>query len=503
MGATLPIQPTPVHAWSQIHMRFALSTLSTIAVASVALGQEYPDPNPVPQPDGTNLWYVGNNTQYPVIQDVLDVLSDGDEVVVREGLYVESLHIDNNEVTLRPFFTGTTDANGDLTTSFDSVSFLNPTEGFNNDNGYAMKLEGGRGTYIGRPRQFTELSNGLDVLTRITPRDSATYEALSDPVIVPNVSPTSGFGFRSRSLDDVAIWSHSGKGTFSNVGIESESGLGGGIMVTGSDNQTSFVDATLSYLFATGNIHEESGEPVCVVNVTGDHSTRPTFTNCTIAYCDAAAYGIVYLNGCDTQWDSCLITLNEARAANGTIMAKKGRGTFIGCVFSDNKSGRGTFYWDANGSLPTDEYRFNNGFFRDNETVTSLYGGVAWVDHDDASGGNPQLMMSSMCLGSNNGFSFPNPTEPEDSYLETDADYAIHTPYMPEYRIGADNFDCIGLNSLEGPNPDLNNDGNVDEFDLDTLYTLLGMCRTDLDASGEIDFNDLLNVLVEFGDTCE
>ena len=79
-------------------MRFALSTLSTIAVASVALGQEYPDPNPVQQADGTNLWYVGNNTQYPVIQDVLDAVSDGDEVVVRGGLYVESLHIDNNEI---------------------------------------------------------------------------------------------------------------------------------------------------------------------------------------------------------------------------------------------------------------------------------------------------------------------------------------------------------------------------------------------------------------------
>ena len=79
-------------------MRFALSTVSALAVASVALGQEYPDPNPVPQADGTNLWYVGNNTQYPVIQDVLDAISDGDEVVVREGLYVESLHIDNSDV---------------------------------------------------------------------------------------------------------------------------------------------------------------------------------------------------------------------------------------------------------------------------------------------------------------------------------------------------------------------------------------------------------------------
>ncbi|MEO1372607.1 MAG: hypothetical protein AAFU75_09120, partial [Planctomycetota bacterium] len=94
-----------------------------------------------------------------------------------------------------------------------------------------------------------------------------------------------------------------------------------------------------------------------------------------------------------------------------------------------------------------------------------------------------------------------NATDPEDSYLETDADYAIHTPYMPEYRIGMNNYDC-GI-PAQGPEADLNNDGNVDESDLDTLYDMLGMCRTDIDASGEIDFNDLLNVLVDFGNTCE
>ncbi len=116
-------------------MRFAISTVTTLAVASVALGQEFPDPNPVPQADGTNLWYVGNNTQYPVIQDVLEAVSDGDEVVVRGGLYVESLHIDNNELTIRPF------VNGDA--AFEAVTFLNPTEGFNNDNGWAIKWKVG------------------------------------------------------------------------------------------------------------------------------------------------------------------------------------------------------------------------------------------------------------------------------------------------------------------------------------------------------------------------
>ena len=38
-------------------------------------------------------------------------------------------------------------------------------------------------------------------------------------------------------------------------------------MATGANNQTMFVDITLEFL-ATGAIHDESGEPVCVVNVT-------------------------------------------------------------------------------------------------------------------------------------------------------------------------------------------------------------------------------------------
>ncbi|MEC8412674.1 MAG: hypothetical protein VXZ30_01445 [Planctomycetota bacterium] len=481
-------------------MRFALSTVSALAVASVALGQEYPDPNPVPQADGTNLWYVGNNTQYPVIQDVLDAVSDGDEVVVRGGLYVESLHIDNNEITMRPFvaFQPTSE-----TGSYEEVIFLNPTEGFNNDNGYAMKLEGGRGTYIGIPRQFTELSNGLDVQTKIIPRNPNTYAAEGAPMPLLNIgfSSRGAFEFRSRSLDDVAIWSNSGKGTFKSAYVTSQAGLGGGIMATGSDNLTMFVDVDLESLYATGATHDESGEPVCVVNVTGDSSTRVRFHNCGVFNNDSAGYGVIYMNGADTEWFNCDISNNDSRAADGTIMAVGGRGLFDYSDIYHNQSGRGTFYWDASGTLATDEYRINECYLSDNTTVTGLYGGVAWVDHAEASGENPQITLSGCCFSNNNGLGFPNPTDPEDSYLETEADYAIHTPYMPEYRIGMDNINC-GF-PAQAPEADLNNDGSVDESDLDTLYDMLGMCRTDIDASGEIDFNDLLNVLVDFGNTCE
>jgi hypothetical protein len=498
-------------------MRFALSIVSTLAVGSVALAQEFPDPNPVPQADGTFLWYVGNNTQYPVIQDVLEAVSDGDEVVVREGLYVESLHIDNNEVTIRPFVYR---APMDGPASFESVTFLNPTEGFNNNNGWAMKMEGGRGTYVGRPRQFTELSNGLDVETRIQPRDTFNYAAAGGLVEVPQINKgiyqTGASGtapgvirFQSRTVDDVAILSDSGLGTFHGALITSMQGSGGGIMVSGSDNQTAFVDCMVMKLYATGNAHDQAGDlPVCVIGIHGDSTTRPTFHKVTVENNDSAQYGTVYQNGADSTWSFCDIHHNDSRAADGAIMAKDGRSTWTDCRIRDNKSGRGTFYSEADGSLATDEHRFLNSCFIDNETVTSLYGGVAWVDHAGAAGGQPQIMFSGCAFQNNNGLDFPNPTTPYDSNLETEADYAIHTPYFPEYRIGLDNSNtCESYATLvldpPAPMGDMNSDGSVDQIDLDQMLELLGTCRSDVNTSGDIEFGDIIEVLSNFGSNCD
>ena len=87
------------------------AAIAIFAVAGTAMGEQ-PDPNPRPNADGTSTWFVGNNTQYPVIQDVLNACSDGDEIVVTAGLYVESLEITRNDVTLRPVAPTPTPANG-------------------------------------------------------------------------------------------------------------------------------------------------------------------------------------------------------------------------------------------------------------------------------------------------------------------------------------------------------------------------------------------------------
>ena len=128
--------------------------------------------------------------------------------------------------------------------------------------------------------------------------------------------------------------------------------------------------------------------------------------------------------------------------------------------------------------------------------------------HASAAGGQPKLLLSACYIDKNNGLEFPNPTYAGDSHLETEAEYAIHTPWFPEYRIGLDNGggDFLPMTSdlaNAGSTADINSDGAVDGADVDALFAMLGMCRNDLDESGQIDFNDLLNVLVDFGNTCE
>ena len=61
-------------------MRHTLTALTTLAAVSATYGQTVPWPNPVPQSDGTDLYYAGNNTQYPNIQDAINQAAAGDEI---------------------------------------------------------------------------------------------------------------------------------------------------------------------------------------------------------------------------------------------------------------------------------------------------------------------------------------------------------------------------------------------------------------------------------------
>ena len=79
-----------------------IAATAVVTGASTAMAQDVPDPNPIFNPDGTMTWYIGFNTQYPFLQDAIDAAQPGDELVITEGLYVESLEINTPDLTIRP-----------------------------------------------------------------------------------------------------------------------------------------------------------------------------------------------------------------------------------------------------------------------------------------------------------------------------------------------------------------------------------------------------------------
>ena len=469
-------------------------------LGGLAIAEE-PDPNPAPQPDGTNVWYVGNNTQYPVIQEVLDACGDGDEIVVAEGLYVESLEIVRNDVTLRPWCmppNGTTPV-----AHWADVIFWNPTEGFNNANGYAIRMTGGNNTYVGRPRQVTELDNTYyQIPTEVQPGE---FNAVGAPVDVSVIAAATdlflnrgAMTFWSRSINNVAVYSTNGEGTFQDCSITSQNGFGGGAIITGSANTTQFVNCNFNSTFATGNPLKLSdgtfGPEVNVVTITGG---APQFMDCRFTNNQAGTFGIIYDVDSQSHWDRCEFQGNMAPASNGAFYAVGSTPTFMRSTFEGNSSLRGTVFWDSTGVTGPNMMNFNNCNFVNCTTADLMYGGAVMVDCDDCEGSSPLVMLSQCGFRGNQGRA--NSTGWDQ--------YDIWSPYFPKFRIGADLdlakpvvISDVDEQSLPG---DVNGDGVVDFADIESLHASLGSCRYDGNYDGDITIDDLLGVLAAYGAPCQ
>ena len=82
--------------------------------------------------------------------------------------------------------------------------------------------------------------------------------------------------------------------------------------------------------------------------------------------------------------------------------------------------------------------------------------------------------------------------------------YDIETPWFPEYRIAAD-LSLNGLVTLDAPASiagDINEDGLIDDTDLDSLMALLGTCRYDGTGDGVVLVEDLLELIAVYGSVC-
>jgi len=461
---------------------FVTATTAICFASGLALGAEWPDPNPAPNGDGTNTWYVGNNTQYPIIQDVLDACGDGDEIVVAGGLYVESLSIDNNDITLRPFCEA--DKGGGM---WADVTFWNPTEGFENDNEYAMYVTGGNNTYVGRPRMLTQLPNTNVVTTMIQPGE---WDPMGDPVDVQDVwsGPGVAMTFWSRSIDNVAVYSDNGQATFQDCHFSSSDGFGGGAMVTGDANTTQFVHCLFDNTFAGGQSFDLNGEPVNVITIIGGESQ---YHDCGILGNEGGEYGIIYQRGGGTIWYDCSIADNFCMSGEGTYRCEGGTPTFQMCEFAKNSSREGTVYFDSTGVSGARFMNFSGCNFDGNSTSGGQYGGAVMVVCDDCAGDAPEISFSDCGFDYNNG----------NSGLGL---YDIESPYFPEYRIAGDIDDggLVASTPSSTETGDLNADGLVNTTDLEEMFAMLGTCSHDSNYSGGVEIEDLLDLIAVYGNAC-
>ena len=169
-----------------------LSLLVALSIHSSTQAQDVPDPNPRPNSDGTFTWWVGNDMQFPVIQEVLDAAFPGDEIVIMEGLYVEDLVLSNDDLTVRPACT--LDGQSPV---WEDVVLWNPTEGFEDDP-WSIKVDDSHGCYIGRPRQFFQLANGYQALSTVDPGEWAPVSPAADVATITSNSNGVAMTFWSR-----------------------------------------------------------------------------------------------------------------------------------------------------------------------------------------------------------------------------------------------------------------------------------------------------------------
>ena len=480
--------------------RMIYAATAALIVSGTALGQDIPDPNPVPNADGTMTWYVGNNTQFPIVQNVLDACNDGDEIVVVAGQYVESLSIDCNDVTIRPeTWSGTSEA------AWRRVVFWNPTEGFDNDNGHAM-LAGPNtsNTYVGRPREFSQLANGDIVATTVpvsattgTGADGREWNSNANYTDVCDTAYTNAASvdrlqsgltaqdelamvFWSRSIDDVAIRTNDSDATFNYCDISSQNGFGGGILVTGATDATSFVGCTVTRTWSGGQ--QNDGMPVHAVSIQGGN---PMFAGCTVGSSVAGdgnvggAGGVIAHNGGSANWTGCTIEGNTSPVSDGIYFCDGGStATFSSCTFQSNTSRFGTIYFDSTGLDSTDYMLVTNCVFDSNDTIDNQYGAVAHCT--DAVAGRSPMFVMDRCTLSNTGQD--DGTQSGTEWFETD----VTSNYFPRYRvlrdvssgvIAADTENAgvaAGDGSVSGLLGDLNGDNVVNGQDLAVLLGAWG-----------------------------
>ena len=421
--------------------------------------------NPVQNPDGTWTYWGGNNMQWG-IQEAIDAANPGDTIVVREGNYVDSLVVDTPNLTIRPFVT----AGG----AWESVNFWNPTQGPEAQNGWAMYLGSDtENTYIGMPRQFRQLPNGFVIPVTVVPGEYSAAAGTA-PIELDTVTGEC-FTFWSRSVDNTGVMSVNGRGTFENCTFTSQLGFGGGAMLVGDANDTSFVDCNFVGLFANGSTlrSDVAGLDLpnyCIsIHADAGGTMEPTFSDCVIGGAAAGAENrgesIVYQNGGGGSWTGCDFISNESLVNfSGVVTLMSCNPHFSECDFDNNRSGYGTIFMNGVGVSSLDPVRFSGCEFDGNDTIDGQWGGVIYAEDAKSSYGTAAKVMFDRCtMLNNNGNAAVDPSD-------------FVSPWFPTYRQGGQNeiaFDG-SQDPVCTPSADLNGDGVVNGSDMGIMFGAWG-----------------------------
>jgi hypothetical protein len=487
-------------------------------VGSSVLAQDIPDPNPVPNGDGTHTYYSGQNMQFTPGQAIFAAVAGDEIVIMGSGVhasdankYVESLDINKPDLTIRP----NTQPNDIALPSggWGRVTLWNPTEGPESDNGFAIRVgENTQNTNIGRPSEMTQLANGAIVMTSVPNSMSMTEEEFSagaEMVVMCRNSTTGGlqpspsyqrpyaangpnrasalqagigvpgshalaFRIESRSVDDVAIRSEGSQANFNCIAISSQNGFGGGIMITGDGDSSNYINCTVSGTYSGGQ--DLDGNPVHAVFIGGGN---PMFNGCRVFDNTGAVNGVINQTGGAGHWNGCVIgsrhvdESNRSPVSNGIYCVTGGaRPTFSSCSFKKNLSRFGTVYFNSTASSDSDYLSFTSCDFDQNETIDGQWGATAYCV-DAVSGRNP-LVSFDRC-------EFKGDNTAGTQQGRTNFEHDVVSNYFPRYRMGRDctisnlapgsSAGGVANATEDGEDPearaaDVNGDGVVDGMDL-------------------------------------